>query len=49
MEIKESLWMFIMWGTPIGLGFFLAGLGIYTYFAQKAAEIKQRMENQNNK
>ena len=49
MDVSDSLWLFLLWGSPIGLGAFLAGLGVYTYFAGKADEIKQRMKDQDKK
>lgn len=49
MDISGSLWLFLLWGSPIGLGFFLACLGVYLYFAKKADEIKQRMKDQDKK
>ena len=49
MEIGDSLWLFLLWGSPIGLGAFLAGLGVYTYLDRKADEIKQRMKDQDKK
>lgn len=46
MDVSDSIWLFLLWGSPIGVGPFLAGLGVYTYLARKADEIKQRMKDQ---
>ena len=40
----ESLWLALFWGSPIGLGVFLAGLGVLIYLGTKADEINKRMK-----
>lgn len=39
----ESLWLALFWGSPIGLGVFLAGLGVLLYLVTKAKEIEKRI------
>jgi len=38
----ESLWLALYWGSPIGLGVFLAGLGVLLFLVEKAKEIEKR-------
>ncbi len=38
----ESLWLALFWGSPIGLGFFFAGLGTMIYLFTKADEVSKR-------
>ena len=40
----DSLWLSLFWGSPIGLGVFFAGLGVFIYLATKAAEIQKRLK-----
>lgn len=42
MDVSESLWLFLLWGSPIGLGAFLAGLGVYTYLVRKAKDLDKK-------
>lgn len=41
----DSLWLSLYWGSPIGLGIFLAGLGVLFYLGAKADEIRKRMKD----
>jgi len=45
----DSLWLSLYWGSPIGLGIFLAGLGVLIYLGTKADEIKKRMKDKEQK
>ncbi len=38
----DSLWLALFWGSPIGLGVFLAGLGVLLYLVAKAREVEKR-------
>ena len=40
----ESLWLSLFWGSPIGLGVFLAGLGVFFFLQAKASEIEKRLK-----
>ena len=42
----DSLWLALFWGSPIGLGVFLAGLGVLLYLVTKAREIEKRTKGQ---
>ncbi len=41
----DSLWLSLYWGSPIGLGVFFAGLGVFIFLLSKAAEIQKRMKD----
>ena len=38
----ESLWLVFFWSGPIGLGIFLALLGVFIWLLAKADEISKR-------
>jgi hypothetical protein len=45
----DSLWLSLYWGSPIGIGVFLAGLGVLLYLGVKADEIKSRTKDKDKK
>ncbi len=47
--MKDYTWLFLLWGSPIGLGAFFMGLGVLIYCSTKADEIKKRMKDQDKK
>ncbi len=38
----ENLWLILFWSGPIGLGIFLALLGVFIWLLAKADEISKR-------
>ena len=38
----EDMWLVFFWTGPIGVGLFLALLGIFIFFLSKANEINKR-------
>jgi membrane protein implicated in regulation of membrane protease activity len=38
----ENLWLILFWSGPIGLGIFLALLGVFIWLLAKADEVSKR-------
>ena len=44
-----DLWIILFWSGPIGLGIFLALLGVFIYLLAKANEINKRTKDDKKK
>jgi len=42
-KVMEDLWLVLFWTGPIGVGLFLALLGVFIYLLARANEVNKRV------
>ena len=47
--MEDAMWLAFFWTGPIGIGVFLAGLGLLLWLGAKAKEINRSLENTKKK
>lgn len=47
--MEGAMWLAFFWTGPIGLGVFLAGLGLLLWLGAKAKEINRGLDNKGKK